>query len=238
MQFLIHFSGEVSLPMAYQHAAQSMLYAALGAEPEYQAFLHDSGKSVGGRSFKLFTFGRLEGRFRAENGLLNFKNGLSLEVRSPDPQFIRLLCESFRAGTVHTLCGTEFSVARSELSDRRIIGGELEVEMLSPVTVYTTLSTGKTVYFSPDESDFYRLIAENAERKWRSVFDAPPPGEVSVETIGVTPRDKVVTKYKGTLVTAWMGEYRLSGPPALLDLLYNTGLGAKSSQGFGMFELI
>lgn len=49
---------------------------------------------------------------------------------------------------------------------------------------------------------------------------------------------KQVTLFKGTRITAWDGRFRLKGDPALLTFLYNTGLGTKSSQGFGMFEQV
>ena len=34
-----------------------------------------------------------------------------------------------------------------------------------------------------------------------------------------------------------MGEYELIGEPKYLDFLYQTGLGSKNAQGFGMFEV-
>ena len=50
-------------------------------------------------------------------------------------------------------------------------------------------------------------------------------------------RDKYVTKYKGFYLSAWLGEYQLTGPRKNLDFLYQTGLGCRNSQGFGMFEI-
>lgn len=44
--------------------------------------------------------------------------------------------------------------------------------------------------------------------------------------------------YKGTVIKAWEGTFRLLGPQELVELAYDTGLGAKNSQGFGCFELL
>ena len=44
-----------------------------------------------------------------------------------------------------------------------------------------------------------------------------------------------MTLYKTTRITGWHGRFRLSGSPEMLDLLFHSGLGAKNSQGFGMF---
>jgi hypothetical protein len=40
------------------------------------------------------------------------------------------------------------------------------------------------------------------------------------------------------LIKAWEGVYELKGKPELLDVAYNTGLGAKNSQGLGCFEVV
>ncbi|MBQ8166545.1 MAG: CRISPR-associated endoribonuclease Cas6, partial [Lachnospiraceae bacterium] len=60
---------------------------------------------------------------------------------------------------------------------------------------------------------------------------------VRLEPIKVTQKDKYVTKYKGIYVSGWKGIYQLSGEAKYLDFLYQTGLGAKNAQGFGMFEI-
>ena len=42
--------------------------------------------------------------------------------------------------------------------------------------------------------------------------------------------------FKNTVVKAWSGIYERTGPPDLLRLAFDCGLGAKNSQGFGMIE--
>ncbi|WP_349814269.1 CRISPR-associated endoribonuclease Cas6 [Thomasclavelia cocleata] len=39
-------------------------------------------------------------------------------------------------------------------------------------------------------------------------------------------------------MTAWHGTYLLQGKKEYLEFLYYIGLGEKTSQGFGMFEVI
>ena len=48
---------------------------------------------------------------------------------------------------------------------------------------------------------------------------------------------KRATRFKTTFITAWHGRFVLEAPPRVLELLYDTGLGSKNSQGFGMFEI-
>ena len=48
---------------------------------------------------------------------------------------------------------------------------------------------------------------------------------------------KRVTRFKGTYVTGWVGDLILACDPQLLATLYCCGIGAKNSQGFGMFRI-
>ena len=56
--------------------------------------------------------------------------------------------------------------------------------------------------------------------------------------VKVQDRDKCVTKYKGFYITGWCGEYVLKGERKYLDFLYQTGIGSKNAQGFGMFDIV
>ena len=47
-----------------------------------------------------------------------------------------------------------------------------------------------------------------------------------------------MTTFKRVLVTAYDCELELIGAPDLLQFAYDTGLGAKNSNGFGMFKVV
>ena len=49
---------------------------------------------------------------------------------------------------------------------------------------------------------------------------------------------KMVTRYKGILITAWYGTYKLSGKCKYLDFLYQTDFGAQNTQRFEMIEML
>lgn len=44
--------------------------------------------------------------------------------------------------------------------------------------------------------------------------------------------------FKGTVIKGWTGLYELSLPEPLFQIAYDTGLGSKNSQGFGMVEVV
>ena len=237
MQIRLEFSGsDISLPLAYQHQLQGLVYHALQNREDYRTFLHDSGFADGNRRFKLFTFGRLNGSYRIQGKQIIFPQGFQWELRSADPEFISVISAAFLPGSRHTLCGNELTVVNSALSDIHIPIERIQIRLLSPVTAYQTSTDGHTRYYSPEEEMFYRLIEDNARRKWNAAIGTPSPGPISLTASGAY--RKVVTVYKGIYITAWLGRFTLSGQPALLELLYNTGLGAKNAQGFGMFEVL
>jgi CRISPR-associated endoribonuclease Cas6 len=54
--------GPLVIPVQYNHAVQSLIYNNISEE--LAEFLHEWGFVLNGQRFKLFTFSRLEGRFR------------------------------------------------------------------------------------------------------------------------------------------------------------------------------
>lgn len=107
--------------------------------------------------------------------------------------------------------------------------------MLSPVAVLSNTADRHTVYFQPDEEIFYEKLVDNAYRKWCTLFDEDD-FEIDIKPADGTFR-KLVTVFKNTYVNAWYGSFILEGNPEVINFLYNVGLGNKSSQGFGMFEI-
>lgn len=219
-------------------AIQGMLYHALEQDKQYQEFLHNQGYSDGIRQFKAFTFSNLQGQYTVADGQMTFRGPVKLEIRSADPYFIQLLLRHFDTGAACHLLRNELTVLDCRLDDRHVLGDCIDIQMLSPAVVYRTEDI-KTVYFSPADPEFYSMIATNAARKWESVYGYPLPGSLTVEPLySEKGFRKMVTRFKQTYITGWKGSFRLCGCAPMLDLLYQTGLGAKNSQGFGMFEVL
>jgi len=40
------------------------------------------------------------------------------------------------------------------------------------------------------------------------------------------------------MMSAWLGEFEIEAPQEVLQLIYDTGIGVRRSQGFGMLEFI
>jgi len=238
MQIKIRFRSDknINLPIAHRHAVQSMIYNVLTLCPEYSKALHDKG--ITGHeniSFKLFTFSPFKGNYTRFDKRIIFENEIDFEVRCHDPFMCRLLLEGFSCGSEFQLLHNKLTVISCKAENRIIENNTVIVKMVSPVTVLANTSDKHTAYFSPEEHIFYERLVANAFRKWCTLFNeddfdlkiSPADGKFS----------KLVTLFKGTYVNAWNGRFVLEGKSEVLSFLYNVGLGNKSSQGFGMFEI-
>lgn len=238
MQLDIFLTGdEIRLPISTSATIQGIIYNALKTDEKYSAYLHNSGKILNGRKYKLFTFSDIQGNYVIEGSEIVFRDGARFSVRSADAYLIQLLLSYFTEHRCIDVAGSKAEIKNLRLTDEHIFDNEITVRTLSPVTVYITETDGHTIYYSPEEKEFYNAIVTNARRKWISNFGSEENFKLAVSPVENCHFKKRVTKFKETVITAWHGEFILKGPPKVLNFLYDTGIGSKNSQGFGMFEI-
>ena len=234
MQLRISLQPEqqLVLPFNYQHQLQSALYRKLG-EVGASDFWHDSGFG-GERKFKGFCFGALKGKYRVQEKKLHFENRVALEVRSPVFAFCDALQRSFEQSPTLKLFDTELQLAEASLLNRHIHAQQVTFLAQTPITVYETLRDGSTSYCDPQQEEFYVGICNNFANKYRAIAGVEPQG-IMVRPAGEFKH--IVTRYKDFYINAYQGPIEAKGTPQELEFLYNTGAGAKSSQGFGFLQL-
>lgn len=240
MQLCVYIGLEqpLILPINYNHILQSVIYHSLGVLPGYATYLHEAGFGKEKRQYRMFQFGQLKGNYKIENKKIIFESNVMFEVRSPEPLLMNLLAESFRKNGVifGERCYRDVEI---ELFDYTVEETELRIQMCSPVTVYTTDSdSGTTYYYGPDEPEFYQAVQQNFYRKYQAYYGVRPTSIIQISEIAEHKERKFVTKYQGSYITGWFGMFCLSGERKYLDFLYQTGLGAKNAQGFGMFQIL
>lgn len=228
-------TGGGSLPLNYQYGIQSMLYNALRNSGDDS--WHDASANVGKRRFKLFVFSQLRGNRVLDGKRIRFTDRVYLDVRSVRDDFCDTLADSFARFPEMDLCGISLCVDTIKISVEEIVWNTLDIRMLSPLTVYESRES-YTHYFTPLDAEFGERIDANFRNKYRAFYGKDPLGSVAIVPLSVGAKDKTVTRFKGIYITAWKGEYRLSGHPEDLTFLYYTGLGSKNSGGFGMFDTI
>lgn len=233
-------TSEFNVPVHYNHLIQGLIYSSLNCG--MAEFVHNRGFRYENRAFRLFTFSRLIGPFRRDGDQLKFIGPIRLWVSSP----IRPIVEELASTWLHLgalQVGEERLVVEAvDLEATPDIGTTAVVRTLSPVTAYETLRAAdgraKTYYYAPTEREFGLLCAANARRKLLALG-----GQVDESTaLTVTPAGRqrhrqAIISYKGTVIKAWHGAFRLSGQPELLRAVIDAGLGSKNAQGFGMVEI-
>lgn len=241
---IIHLSPTTSdgavVPIHYNAVVQAMIYSSWN--PLMAAFIHERGFPLESRSFRLFVFSRLSGPYQRQGAFLRYHGPIALQFASPIQALVEDLTSAWLRQGIVRLGSSRLSVDSIDLKPAPSIAGDVLVRTLSPVTVYETLHApdgrAKTYYYAPTEREFGTLCGVNARRKlaaFRGRGEAT--GDLSVSPADGRPHRQVIISYKGTVVKGWTGAFRLSGPPDLIQMVLDAGLGAKNSQGFGMVEI-
>lgn len=228
------------LPLQYNHLIQGMIYYNL--DQELGEFLHNKGYTHNKRSFKMFNFSRLIGRFKINHHekTITFLSDVELYISSIMDDF----CKSFgnsllKKGEIfignNILVIKEMQLIPTETSSKDVL-----VQSLSPIVVYSTFlkpEGGKyTCYFMPGEPMFQQLIMKNLKKKWQAFYDSLPPEDFKIIPIGNHQQN--ITLYKNTVIKGASGLFRLQGNSDLISFALGVGLGGKGSQGFSCLKLL
>ena len=235
----------LTIPLGYHHQVQGLIYTLLrlGGGEE----VHDERPDFGHRQYKLFTFSSLRGgKVSADRRSLRFERTAYLDVRSVRTELCDALLKGLRSDAPLVLFGKPITVSSIKTSDAPILENSLRIKMLSPLTVHRTVGNGYTEYLNPLDSDFAEEINANFERKYYAFYGAEPSARIAIRAESVSARDKYLTLYKKAgnaggrdlYISGWRGEYELRSSPEHLTFLYYCGLGARNSDGFGMFEQV
>lgn len=234
-------SDRIVLPIQYNHIIQAMIYSIL--DDELAHFLHEKGFQTEKRTFKMFTFARLKGRYilNKNDGLIIFDGPIKLTISSHYEEFTDSIGNGFLRRQRVRLGNNNLEVKELAVEKEIVNSEEIKVYTLSPIVVYSTLfrEDGRkfTYYFNPKENDFSQIISNNLKNKYRAFYlKEPPKEEVEIKPIGHTKLS--VVNYKGFIIKGYSGKFLLKGNPLLLQLGVNTGLGSKNSQGFGCVKLL
>lgn len=232
--------GETEFPIYYNELIQGFIYRNI--DRNLARFFHDKGLRCGKRVFRFFTFSRIFGKAKLENNRIKFSSPFKLVISSYFNEFLQSLAENLIKMEEVKIGNNILRLESIHVNFTPKIENEAKIKMLSPVTVYSTLTTPdrrkKTYFYNPKEREFPELIKENIIKKYFALFNKKPPSdEFLIEPLKVTKADEKIVIYKGFIIKGWMGKYKLKGEPELLKLAYDVGIGSKNSQGFGCFEV-
>lgn len=237
------FKDELELPIHYNHMLQGLIYNNLTDEA-LRTFLHEVGFKNGKRSYKMFTYSRLLGKYEInkKNKTIIFESPVKLHISSLVDDFVNDLSTSLFKSNKLFLGNKEIQLASINAEYPIFKDRKSKVEMLSPVVIYSSIKIdgkNKTVYYSPEDSIFSEKIKENLIRKYTAIHgQEPEDDEFIIKYIGKKEPKKSVIRYHKTMINGYNGRYLIEGNPELIRLAYFVGIGSKNSQGFGCFKLL
>jgi len=234
----LYSEKKLLLPVHYNYIIQGFIYKNI--TDSLRKFLHNKGFMFEKRSFKMFTFSRLQGKYELLYDKLSFLPPVYLTISSPYDKFLNELANSMLKKNNLSINGSEIIIKSIKVHMSNKFKNKMEIVTLTPIVVYSTLikknGSKKTYYYSPYEDEFSELISKNLEKKFSAFYgEKLTGGNLNLEVIR-KPKEKIV-KYKGTIIKGWMGEFKIKGNKKIIKLGYDCGIGCKNSQGFGMIEV-
>lgn len=237
MRLKITFTAaKIRLPIAYQQVLQGVIYKVFSGS-DYGTFLHDEGYKVDDKTFKFFNFSNLYGNYSIKKDMIEFYGDVYFYVSSMSEGFIRKVYEHFYQNKVIRFYNQEVDVIALEAEELPSFDGivNIKVKTLSPVVAYVTFDD-YTKYVYPKDNEFETLCFNNLCHKAK-YMDIPVDSLV-FQINEVSKIKKRVVKFKNTFYIGYMCEIDMIVNYPVLSLLYNTGLSAKGSSGFGMIEIM
>ena len=251
MRILLTFVGKdnIRLPIGYNSFIQALLYKKVSKISA--KWLHDVGYSAGRQSFKFFTFSNFleAGKFDDENKTLTFPKSISFLLSSPMNWFLEQITSNlFKDQFVHLGYNKLMMHGINIVPETDVSSTVVKIKMLTPVTLHRTLQNNegdtKTEFFSPFNSEFSDRINNNLRKKWEALHKNECYSNIKISPLFEKCNDNEKCIYFGsrvqkrTVVKGWMGQFLLEGDINLIRLAYQTGIGSRNSQGFGMFDIL
>lgn len=234
LKITLYSKDGTCIPAAYNSLLQGALYSFWKNTDSY---LHNQGYAAEEKTYRLFTFSQLTGKssFDKEKKEITYRDTISFTVRSPEEKLIEDLAGEIAQQGLLRLGNNVLPVVNISTEDRLLFPKRALIKMITPITLHRTLEDGYTQYLEPTSAEFASDLQANCLRKAAAFgFDA---GLVQIIPLEETLKKRVV-QFKGTNITGWFGEFILAAQPETMAFLYNTGLGARNSQGFGMFDIV
>ncbi|RMA93079.1 CRISPR-associated endoribonuclease Cas6 [Hydrogenothermus marinus] len=229
----------ISLPIHHNEIIQAMLYKSLPSS--IAKYLHDTGFFFNGRKFKLFTFSKIyTEKFIIKDEEIFYKTPITIFISSAIEDIGLNWGENFLKKDIVNLGKNKLFLEEIQILKKPDLKETNIIKTLSPITVYKTLTKdGKkfTQYYRPTDLEFKQLIKENIKKKY-SILTGMNIDDFEFDIKLISKFREVPLKYKNFFIKGIEGKFKINIDPVIFNAIYDSGLGAKNSQGFGMIEII
>ena len=266
MRFTITFkpngnSGQEIIPISYQYELSSWIYKMIHeGDSDFAKWLHDKGYMMNGKSFKLFTFSRLQipkEQFRISNDRMIIRDceivlQLSFLLDEAIEPFIAGIFRNQEMVIGDQSSQGKFLVKSIERTPDPVIEQTMSVHLLSPLVI--NKANGRYGEFlNPGHPEYEELFFRNLINKYLVALQYRPglpdlDGLTEVRDSSVVTKLEVISEPKSKLVVIRSGtaqetkirgylfDFTITAPTSLIRTGYFAGFGEKNSLGFGCGE--
>lgn len=197
---------------------QSFIYSTID-DKEHRGYKHPNGKVFKAMNFKIFYRG---------NELKFYYTALNKEYEKEIAK--RVLLDGLKLGEIH------FSSIELALKDRKPKGESVKVGGFVAAAIKDGKSS-KKIYLEPKTNKFQEIVYNHTLQKYEALFGKSYDGDFEFKTIGQKPKERLFF-YDKSAIKAWYGVFEIKADMKLLQMVYDTGLGARSMEGLGFVEEI
>ena len=234
------------LPISYQYELSAWIYGVIAkSDSLYAAWLHNNGFVNDYKRFKMFVYSNLFPQFKVIDDRLAIQSDtmfmfLSFLPEKSTEEFVKGIFSENTFALGDKKSKVQFQVESIEVLPLPSFN-DCEFQTLSPVVVSAKRDDGSIEYVSPEREDYGRMLINNLKGKYRAFYGKAFDGNDSLEFNLLSPvKSRLITikanTSEMTKVKGYHYCFKLNTNEALLQLMYEVGLGEKNSTGFGMIE--
>lgn len=228
---------KIRLPFAHMEMLQGLFYKLLSFNNEVSSIVHDRSNN-GKAMMKLFCFSDLRGRYSVADGQHEYSDTVTWEIRSVYVKLISTIVENIYPRRSFSLNNCPFEITNISFDGPDLCKSSIDFRTNTPIVAYVTDENKKQIYYSPNDSEFYRIVEGNLRKKYKLFFGEEYTGEFALTCHYCPDKYHVVTRCKSTIINAWNGKFTLTAAPPMQYLAYYAGIGSKNSMGFGVIDII
>jgi len=240
-----------ALPLNHQYEQSAVVYKILSyANTDYATWLHDNGFTADSKQFKLFTYSRLfipQYTIDKQHALLLINSDtvewyVSFLPEESTEKFIQgvFMNQTFQLGNQRNR--VQFRVQSIEVLPSPHFEEEMTFETLSPICIALRNSDGRTDYLSPEDERSKESLLFSLLNRYEAFYGKPYAGTVdfNFEVLNA-PKPVLITFKAGTpeesRVKGYMCRFKIKVNGELMKIMYESGIGMKGSQGWGMVKI-
>lgn len=226
----------IKLSVDYRSSVVGLIYNMLPISDDTLE-LHNSGKILENRKYKLFTFSEIYGSstYDSINKKLIFSGNACFDFTSFDENIIINIIDYLDNNQQVLLQNQIIKVVKYDILNEYDTTDNIKTYYtLSPITIYKT-ENNHQIYFSPLSNEFKNQIISNLSKKYYICYKRNMP---NIEIIDICDIKKKIIKFRNTIYESYHLKISFNYiTKEVHNVIMSCGLGPKNSIGFGMVSV-